>query len=135
MKSDLNVFPMGDKNTAFADYFIGQSYLNMLTTEGVSIGNVTFEPGCRNHWHIHQAAQGGGQILLCTAGEGWYQAWGQPPQKLRPGDVIIIAAGVKHWHGAAQDSWFVHLAVEIPGAAAQTEWLEPVDVTTYLALH
>lgn len=135
MKPDLNVFPMGDKNTAFADYFIGQSYLNMLTTEGVSIGNVTFEPGCRSHWHIHQAAQGGGQILLCTAGEGWYQAWGQSPQKLRPGDVIIIAAGVKHWHGAAQDSWFVHLAVEIPGEAAQTEWLEPIDDMAYLALH
>lgn len=134
MRDDLNVFPIGEKNTAFADHFIGQSYLSMLTTEGVPIGNVTFEPGCRNNWHIHQAAQGGGQILLCTAGEGWYQDWGQPAQKLHPGDVVVIPAGVKHWHGAAQNSWFVHLAVEIPGTDAQTQWLEVVAENDYLAL-
>ena len=134
MRPDLNVFPIGEKNTTFADHFSGQSYLNMLTTEGVPIGNVTFEPGCRNHWHIHEALKGGGQILLCTAGEGWYQAWGEPAQKLHPGDVVVIPAGVKHWHGAARDSWFVDLAVEVPGEASQTQWLEAVDEKDYWAL-
>ncbi|WP_294497514.1 cupin domain-containing protein [uncultured Gemmiger sp.] len=125
------IFPRGEKNDAFAKYFIGQSYLNMLTTQGVSIGNVTFEPGCRNNWHIHHAKEGGGQILLVTGGRGWYQEWGQPARELHTGDVVVIPAGVKHWHGAAKDSWFVHLAVEVPGVEASNEWLEPVDDEQY----
>ena len=124
-------FPRGKANTAYAQYFVGDSYLNMLSTEGVVIGNVTFEPGCRNNWHIHHAVRGGGQILLCTAGRGWFQAWGQPARELHPGDVVNIPAGVKHWHGAAKDSWFVHLAVEVPGEDAGNEWLEPVDDADY----
>ena len=125
------IFPRGEKNTAFAQYFIGQSYLNMLTTQGVGIGNVTFEPGCRNNWHIHHAKTGGGQILLCTAGRGWYQEWGKEPRELHPGDAVVIPAGVKHWHGAAKDSWFAHLAVEVPGEETGNEWLEPVDDEQY----
>ena len=99
-------FPRGGANTAYARYFVGDSYLNMLSTEGVVIGNVTFEPGCRNNWHIHKARSGGGQILLCTTGRGWYQEWGKPARELHAGDVVRIPAGVKHWHGAARDSWF-----------------------------
>lgn len=106
----------------------------MLSTEGVTVGNVTFEPGCRNHWHIHHAASGGGQLLLCTSGSGWYQEWGQPARALQAGDVVQIPAGVKHWHGAAADSWFVHLAVEIPGEATKTEWCEPVSDEEYSKL-
>ena len=106
----------------------------MLCTEGVGIGNVTFEPGCRNNWHIHHAKKGGGQILLCTAGKGWYQEWGKPAQQLHPGDVVKIPAGVKHWHGAAKDSWFAHLSVEVPGEETSNEWLEPVDDQSYNAL-
>ncbi|SCM79188.1 Cupin domain protein [uncultured Sporomusa sp.] len=128
---NLSVFPMGEKNEAYARYFVGQSYLNMLSTSGVVIGNVTFEPGCRNNWHIHRAAKGGGQILLCTAGRGWYQEWGKPAQKLGPGDVVNIPADVKHWHGAAKDSWFAHLAVEVPGDETANEWLEPVGAEEY----
>ena len=103
----------------------------MLTTAGVSIGNVTFEPGCRNNWHIHHK---GGQILLVTGGQGWYQAWGQPARRLRPGDVVEIPPEVKHWHGAAKDSWFAHLAVEIPAEGASNQWLEPVADDDYNAL-
>ena len=106
----------------------------MLTTEGVLIGNVTFEPGCRNNWHIHKADKGGGQILLCTNGRGWYQEWGKEARELVPGDVVTIPAGVKHWHGAAKDSWFTHLAVEVPGENTGSEWLEPVDKAAYAAL-
>lgn len=131
---ELSVFPMGEKNDAFAQYFVGQSYLYMLTTEGVSICNVTFEPGCRNNWHIHRATTGGGQILLCTAGRGYYREWGKQARELHPGDVIVIPAGVKHWHGAAPDSWFAHLAVEVPGENTSNEWLEPVDDETYSKL-
>ena len=97
---EMSVFPVGGKNDAFAQYFAGQSYLNMLSTQQVSIGNVTFEPGCRNNWHIHHAKKGGGQMLLVTAGEGWYQERGCPARKLKPGDVVHMPAGVKHWHGA-----------------------------------
>ena len=103
----------------------------MLTTEGVTIGNVTFEPGCRNNWHIHHAKEGGGQILLVTGGRGWYQEWGHPARQLHAGDVVVIPAGVKHWHGAAKDSWFAHLAVEVPGVETRNEWLEPVDDSQY----
>ena len=124
MNDITEVFPRGGANTAYAQYFVGNSYLNMLSTEGVVIGNVTFEPGCRNNWHVHHAAKGGGQILLCTAGRGWYQEWGKAPQSLNPGDVVNIPAGVKHWHGAAADSWFSHLAIEVPGEGAHTEWFD-----------
>ena len=127
------VFPVGAPNDAFAKYFIGQSYLAPLSTQQVGIYNVTFEPGCRNNWHIHHAKSGGGQILVCVAGTGCYQEWGKPAQKLRPGDVINIPVGVKHWHGAAPDSWFSHLAVEVPGNETSNEWLEAVDNTAYLA--
>lgn len=133
-KNELSVFPTGGSNDAFAQYFTGQSYLNMLSTQQVFIGNVTFEPGCRNNWHIHHAQSGGGQILLVTAGKGWYQEWGQPARELHPGDVVNIPANVKHWHGAAADSWFAHLAVEVPGADCSTEWCEPVDIETYQKL-
>ena len=131
---NLSVFPMGGKNDAYAQYFTGQSYLCMLSQQQVPIGNVTFEPGCRNNWHIHHAKSGGGQILLVTAGRGYYQEWGQPARELHPGDVVNIPAGVKHWHGAAKDSWFAHLAVEVPGEATSNEWLEPVDDETYASL-
>ncbi|MGN0171329.1 MAG: cupin domain-containing protein [Acutalibacteraceae bacterium] len=123
---EMITFPIGDANKAFAAYFIGQSYLNMLSTEQVVIGNVTFEPKCRNNWHIHHADKGGGQILLVTAGEGWYQEWGKPARRLKAADVVHIPAGVKHWHGAAADSWFQHLAVEVPGENSRTQWCEPV---------
>ena len=131
---ELSVFPMGEKNTAFGQYFVGQSYLNMLTTQGVAIGNVTFEPGCRNNWHIHHAKSGGGQILICTAGEGWYQEEGKGAVSLTPGTVITIPAGVKHWHGAKKDSWFSHIALEVPGEDTSNEWLEAVDDTVYYGL-
>ena len=127
------IFALGEENP-FGQYFVGQSYLKMLCTEGVGIGNVTFEPGCRNNWHIHHAKKGGGQILLCTAGKGWYQEWGKPAQQLHPGDVVKIPAGVKHWHGAAKDSWFAHLSIEVPGEETSNEWLEPVDDQSYNAL-
>ena len=126
MSEFSTVFPRGGENTAYAQYFTGTSYLNMLYTEQLSIGNVTFEPGCRNNWHIHHADKGGGQILLCTGGRGWYQEWGSPARELLPGDVVNIPPEVKHWHGAAKDSWFSHLAVEVPGEGARNEWLEPV---------
>lgn len=125
---NISVFPMGEKNEAFAQYFVGQSYFNMLSTERVTIGNVTFEPGCRNNWHIHHK---GGQILLCTAGRGYYQEWGKEAQELHPGDVVNIPPEVKHWHGAAKDSWFAHLAVEVPAEGASNEWLEVVNEEDY----
>lgn len=123
-----SIFPLGEKNDAYAQYFIGQSWLKMLTTKGVAIGNVTFEPKCRNNWHIHHK---GGQILLCTAGRGYYQEYGKPARELRPGDVVEIPPEVKHWHGAAPDSFFAHLAVEIPAEGGCTEWLEPVSDEEY----
>ena len=128
---EVSVFPVGEKNVAFGQYFVGQSYLNMLTTQGVAIGNVTFGPGCRNNWHIHHAKSGGGQILLCTAGRGYYQEWGQAPRELHPGDVVVIPPEVKHWHGAAPDSWFAHLAVEVPGEETSNQWLEAVSEEEY----
>ena len=128
------VFARGAENTAFAQYFVGQSYLNMLTTEGMAIGNVTFEPACRNNWHIHHASKGGGQILLCTGGRGWYQEEGKHARELHAGDVVVIPANVKHWHGAAKDSWFVHLAVEVPGEDTANEWCEPVSDEEYSKL-
>lgn len=127
------IFEMGEKNP-FGQFFLGQSYLKMLTTQGVPVANVTFEPSCRNNWHIHHAKSGGGQLLLCTAGRGWYQEWGKPAQALQPGDVVLIPPEVKHWHGAAADSWFCHLAIEVPGEETANEWLEAVDDETYSAL-
>ena len=133
-KEKLSVFPIGNTNDAFAQYFVGQSYLNMLSTKQVVIGNVTFEPGCHNNWHIHHSKSGGGQILLVAAGCGWYQEWGKPAQKLKPGDVVNIPPNVKHWHGAAADTWFAHLAVEVPGEECANEWCEPVDPEEYSKL-
>ncbi len=127
-------FPIGDPNDAFAQYFVGQSYLAPVSGAAFPISNVTFEPGCRNNWHIHHAKRGGGQMLICVGGRGWYQAWGQDPVPMTPGTVIEIPEGVKHWHGAARDSWFSHLAFEIPGEEASNEWLEPVDAAAYAAL-
>ena len=129
-----DVFPRGKENTAYSKYFVGQSYLNMLSVEQVVIGNVTFEPGCRNNWHIHHAKSGGGQILLCTAGRGYYQEWGKEPRELKPGDVVNIPAEVKHWHGAAPDSWFSHVAVEVLGTETKNEWCEPVSDEDYRRL-
>ena len=128
---DWSVFPVGKPNDAYAKYFVGKSYLDMISKEQVGVGNVTFEPACRNNWHIHHAKKGGGQILIATAGRGYYQEWGKPAVELKPGDVVNIPAGVKHWHGAAPDSWFQHLAIEVPGEGTSNEWLEPVSDEDY----
>ena len=129
-------FGIGEPNVNFAQYFIGNSYLNPLTDpkETVFIANVTFEPGCRNNWHIHHADKGGGQLLICVDGEGWYQEEGKPAQSLKPGDVVTIPAEVKHWHGAKKDGWFSHLAVEVPGENTSNEWCEPVTEEDYNTL-
>ena len=128
-----NMFGTGTPNTAYAQYFIGNSFLNPLTDPKGSLfaANVTFEPGCRNNWHIHHAEKGGGQLLLCTAGEGWYQEAGKPAVSLTPGSVVMIPAEVKHWHGAKKDSWFSHIAVEVPGEGCRNEWCEPVTDEKY----
>lgn len=127
------VFTKGEVNP-FGQFFEGTSYLNMLSKEDVSIGDVIFEPGCINHWHIHHASQGGGQILLCLAGHGWYQEEGKPAQALEAGSFVKIPANVKHWHGAAKDDWFEHISIEVPGKDTSTEWCEPVSEKEYLAL-
>ncbi len=135
--NEINVFGLGTPNDAYAQYFSGQSFLNPLTNPqetAVFLANVTFEPGCRNNWHIHHAQKGGGQLLICTAGEGWYQEEGKAPVSLYPGVVITIPANVKHWHGAKKDSWFSHIAVEVPGEHTANEWLEPVSDEDYNAL-
>ena len=128
-----NVFGMGNANTAYAQYFSGESFLNPLTKPetGVFLANVTFEPGCRNNWHIHHATKGGGQLLVCTAGEGWYQEEEKEAVSLVPGTVITIPAEVKHWHGAKKDSWFSHIAVEVTGENCSNEWCEPVSDEEY----
>lgn len=125
------IFPIGAPNTAYAKYFIGQSYLAPISTSQVGVYNVTFEPKCRNNWHVHNAKNGGGQMLICVAGRGYYQEWGKPAIEMKPGDCINIPAGVKHWHGAAPDSWFSHLAIEVPGEETSNEWLEPVSDAEY----
>lgn len=132
----VNLFGKGAPNVAYAKYFIGDSFLKAVTTPatGVPLANVTFAPGCRNNWHIHHAKKGGGQLLLCIAGEGWYQEEGRPAVSLVPGSVIEIPEGVKHWHGAKADSWFSHLAMELPGEDCSNEWLEPVTDDEYNAL-
>lgn len=129
-----NMFGTGVPNEAYAKYFVGDSFLNFLVKPGEApliLANVTFEPGCRNNWHIHHAKSGGGQILICTAGEGWFQQEGEPPVSLQEGSVVCIAAGKKHWHGAKADSWFSHISVEIPGVESSNEWLEPVSDEAY----
>ncbi len=128
------IFPVGQPNTGFSKYFIGQSYLAPISKGQIGIFNVTFEPACRNNWHIHKAKKGGGQILICVAGKGYYQEWGKKAQTLLPGDVVNIEPGVKHWHGAAENSWFSHLAIEVPGENSETEWLEPVTDKEYSKL-
>ncbi|MBA2858620.1 quercetin dioxygenase-like cupin family protein [Methanococcus maripaludis] len=130
----VNMFGEGVPNEMFAQYFIGNSYLNPLVKPGEAplfLANVTFEPGCRNNWHIHHATKGGGQMLICTAGEGWYQEDGKEPVSLKEGSFVYIPANVKHWHGAKADSWFSHISVEVPGEGGSNEWLEPVSVEEY----
>lgn len=126
-----SLFPVGGENVNYAQHFDGKSYLHMISLDQVVIGNVTFEPGCRNHWHIHRADKGGGQILLITAGRGYCQEWGKPAQELKPGDVVHIPANAKHWHGAAKDSAFQHIAVEVSGENTSNEWCEPVSEEDY----
>lgn len=118
------IFPIGEPNNGFAKYFSGKSYLYPVCSEQVKIFNVTFEPGCRNNWHVHH---GGGQILVCVGGKGYYQEEGKEAVKMKPGDCISIKPGVKHWHGASKDEWFSHLAIEIPAENCSTEWLEAVN--------
>ena len=125
------IFPIGEPNTAYAQYFTGNSYLARISTDRIPFANVTFEPRCRNNWHIHRASEGGGQMLIGVAGRGWYQEEGKPAVEILPGTVVHIPAGVKHWHGAAADSWFAHLAFEIPGENLSNEWLEPVTDAEY----
>ncbi len=129
-----NMFGKGQENSGLSEYFTGKSYVNPLTKPGestVALANVTFEPGCRNNWHIHHAQTGGGQILICTAGSGWYQEEGKDAVSLEPGMVIVIPPEVKHWHGAKADSWFSHIAMSVPGTETNNEWLEAVDDQTY----
>ena len=127
-------FPIGQPNNAYAQYFVGQSYLAPVSLEQVPVFNVTFEPGCRNNWHVHHAKSGGGQMLICVGGRGWYQEWGKEAVELMPGTCINIPAGVKHWHGAAADSWFSHLAIEVKGEETSNAWLEPVSDEEYTKL-
>ena len=124
------MFPIGEPNP-YGDYFAGQSYLAPVSTEQIPIYNVTFEPACRNNWHIHHAKSGGGQMLICIGGRGWYQEYGKEPRELNSGGIVNIPAEVKHWHGAAKDSWFAHLAVEIQGEDSSTEWCEAVSDSEY----
>lgn len=131
MSEFTQIFPQGEPNDAYAQYFVGQSYLAPLENGDMSASNVTFEPGCRNNWHIHHGA---GQLLICTAGTGWYQEEGQPARKLNPGDTVMIPAEVKHWHGATADSWFSHVAVMIPSLTTSNEWCEPVSDEEHAAL-
>lgn len=132
-----DAFGIGAPNVAYAQYFIGRSYLKPLTqpdASAVFLANVTFEPACRNNWHIHHATKGDGQLLICTAGEGWYQEEGKEAVSLTPGTVITIPPEVKHWHGAKADSWFSHIAVEVPGENTRNEWCEPVTDEEYAKL-
>lgn len=125
------IFPIGEFNEAYSAYFTGKSYLTPVNTSQVGIFNVTFEPSCRNNWHVHEADKGGGQILICVAGRGYYCEWGKPAVEMLPGDTVNIPAGVKHWHGAAPDSWFSHLAIEVPGQNCSTRWMEAVNTEQY----
>lgn len=131
-KAEDVLFGFGQENTAYAKYFIGKSYLQPMTNEGINAANVTFEPRCRNNWHIHHKT---GQTLFVVSGRGWYQEWGKPAQELKAGDVVNIPEGVKHWHGAAKDSWFTHIAISVPNEGASAEWLEPVTDEEYNKLN
>ena len=128
-KYNVSPFELGGVNPVI-QYFSGQSWLASLTSKDAQtdIANVTFEPGCRNNWHVHHGCQ---QILVCVGGEGWYQEWGKEPVKMVPGTVIEIPLDVKHWHGASKDHWFAHLSVMSRIAEGSHEWLEPVDDETY----
>ena len=128
------IFPIGEPNDAYAKYFIGQSYLAQISSDQIPFANVTFEPGCRNNWHLHKAENGGGQMLVGVSGRGWYQEEGKPAVEILPGTVIHIPANVKHWHGAAADSWFAHLAFAVPGEKSENIWLEPVTDAHYSTL-
>lgn len=128
------MFGIGEPNTAFSQYFIGNSYLKPLTNpaeDNLFLANVTFEPGCRNNWHIHKSEKGGGQILVCVEGKGWYQEYGKEARSLKEGDVVVIPPNVKHWHGAVRDCWFSHIAIEVPGSNTSNEWCEPVNDEEY----
>ncbi len=129
------IFPIGEPNEAYAEYFTGKSYLATISKEQIRIANVTFELGCRNHWHVHHATQGGGQMLIGVAGRGWYQEEDHKAVAMLPGTVINIPAGVKHWYGAAKDSWFAHLAFAVPGSNVSNEWLEEVDDSQYASVN
>lgn len=132
-----NMFGTGLPNLMLAKYFTGKSYLKPLTMPGKAplfITNVTFEPGCRNNWHVHKATEGGGQMLICTAGEGWYQQEGKKPVSLQEGSFVYVPANVKHWHGAKADSWFSHIAIDLPGEGKKNEFLEPVTDEDYAKL-
>ncbi|MCH3904326.1 MAG: cupin domain-containing protein [Lactobacillus sp.] len=123
-----SVFGFGKSNDAFAKYFVGTSYLQPLAENAeaqAAVHNVSFEPGCRNNWHMHSVAQ----ILVAVAGEGWYQAAGEPAKKMKPGDVVIVPPHTKHWHGATKDSWFAHLAIMV--GKSQNDWFEPVSDEDY----
>ena len=127
-------FGIGEPNVNYAQYFVGNSYLKPLSDMNkapLGVFNVTFEPGCRNNWHIHHSSKGGGQILICTTGEGWYQEEGKEAVSLVPGTVITIPANVKHWHGAKKSTWFSHVAIEVPGEGTSNEWCEPVSDEEY----
>lgn len=125
------IFPIGASNDSYAPYFSGRSFLAPISTSQVGVYNVTFEPGCRNNWHIHHAKTGGGQILICVAGRGYYQEEGAEVLEMKPGDCINIPPEVKHWHGAVPDEWFSHLAIEVPGEETSNEWCEPVTDVVY----
>ena len=132
--NEVNMFGKGNPNDAYAQYFVGNSFLNPLvdpTKSSLFLANVTFEPGCRNNWHIHHSSKDGGQVLICTAGEGWYQEEGKEVQSLTPGTVVVIPPNVKHWHGAKKDTWFSHISVEVPGEDTSNEWLNPVTDEEY----
>lgn len=132
MDKKESLFGLGASNVRFNQFFIGESFLKELASnQGVNVVNVTFEPGCRNNWHIHHK---GAQILLCTDGYGYYQEWGKEAIKLRPGDVVSIPSEVKHWHGATKDSWFTHVAIEVPAEGSCNEWLEAVNDEIYSKL-
>ena len=131
---DENIFGKGEFNEMFDEYFTGKSFLNPLVDMEdnlLFVANVTFEPGCRNNWHIHHAKKGGGQLLNCVAGKGFYQEEGSEVQELKPGVVVEIPPNVKHWHGAQKDSWFSHISGEVPGEETSNEWLEPVSDEYY----